>query len=98
MQNEMHCESKVVDEARERVEKELFDLNEKIVKLATFLYGPRLSQAVLSHEMVDLMESQLSTMTQYAKLLQRRLAIWGMSDEELSRRWQTAKVTDVYSV
>ena len=36
------------DAAKERVEKELLDLNEKIVKLATFLYGPALKKANLS--------------------------------------------------
>ena len=30
---------KKVDEAKERVEKELDELNEKIVKLTSFLYG-----------------------------------------------------------
>ena len=30
------------DAAKERVEQELLDLNEKIVKLATFLYSPAL--------------------------------------------------------
>lgn len=92
MQNEMNCAGNAADEAKERVQRELFDLNEKIIKLTAFLYGPNISQAVLSHEMVDLMESQLSTMTQYEKLLQRRLAIWGKSDEELMRAHQTEKI------
>lgn len=92
MQNEMNCAGNAADEAKERVKRELFELNEKIVKLTAFLYGPNISQAVLSHEMVGLMEGQLSTMTQYAKLLQRRLAIWGKSDEELMRTYQTEKI------
>lgn len=93
MQNEMNCESKAADEAKERVEKELSDLNEKIVKLTAFLYGSKISQAGLSHEMVDAMESQLGAMTHYAKLLQRRLAIWGKSDEELARTYRAEKIT-----
>lgn len=88
----MNCAGNAADEAKERVKRELFDLNEKIVKLTAFLYGPNISRAVLSHEMVGLMEGQLSTMTQYAKLLQKRLAIWGKSDEELMRTYQTAKI------
>lgn len=76
---------KKVDEAKERVEKELDELNEKIVKLTSFLYGRELAAAGLSCAMKDCLEEQLGTMQRYASILQRRLAIWGKSDEELNR-------------
>ena len=38
---------KKADEAKERVEKELDELNEKIVKLTSFLYGRKLAAAGL---------------------------------------------------
>ena len=76
---------KKVDEAKERVEKELDELNEKIVKLTSFLYGRKFAAAGLSFEMKSCLEEQLGTMQRYASILQRRLAIWGKSNEELSR-------------
>ena len=76
---------KKVDEAKERVEKELDELNEKIVKLTSFLYGRKVAAAGVSFEMKSCLEEQLGTMQRYASILQRRLAIWGKSDEELSR-------------
>ena len=71
------------DEAKARVEAELSDLNVKIVKLTTFLYGDKLVKANLSHRMIVLMKNQLETMARYAEILQERLAIWGMTDEQL---------------
>lgn len=76
-------EVKTVDPAKERVEKELEELNEKIVKLSSFLYGKKLVEAGLSFRMRDLLSEQLRTMQRYAELLQNRLAIWGKTDEEL---------------
>lgn len=76
---------KKVDEAKERVEKELDELNEKIVKITSFLYGRKFAAAGLSFEMKSCLEEQLGTMQRYASILQRRLAIWGKSNEELSR-------------
>lgn len=76
---------KKVDEAKERVEKELDELNEKIMKLTSFLYGRKFAAAGLSFEMKSCLEEQLGTMQRYASILQRRLAIWGKSNEELSR-------------
>lgn len=78
-------EVKTVDPAKERVEKELEDLNEKIVKLSSFLYGKKLVEAGLSFRMRDLLSEQLRTMQRYAELLQNRLAIWGKTDEELCK-------------
>lgn len=71
------------DEAKARVEAELSDLNVKIVKLTTFLYGDKLVKVKLSHRMIVLMKNQLETMARYAEILQDRLSIWGMTDEQL---------------
>lgn len=78
-------EVKTVDPAKERVEKELEELNEKIVKLSSFLYSKKLVEAGLSFRMRDLLSEQLRTMQRYAELLQNRLAIWGKTDEELCK-------------
>ena len=48
-------EKKPVDPAKERVEKELEELNEKIVKLSSFLYGKKLVEAGLSFRMRDML-------------------------------------------
>lgn len=71
------------DEAKARVEAELSDLNVKIVKLTTFLYGDKLVKVKLSRRMIVLMKNQLETMARYAEILQDRLSIWGMTDEQL---------------
>lgn len=71
------------DEAKARVEAELSDLNVKIVKLTTFLYGDMPLKANLSRRMIVLMKNQLETMARYAEILQDRLSIWGMTDEQL---------------
>lgn len=73
----------IKDEAKERVEKELEELNEKIVKLTAFLFGKTILEKGLSHRMRGIMQDQLDIMRRYANLLQERLAIWGKSDEEL---------------
>lgn len=83
MQNEMNCESKAADEARERVEEELSDLCEKMSKLTVFLYGAGRVKANLSDNMINLMTRQLDIMKNYAATLQTRLSIWGKSNEEL---------------
>ena len=69
--------------AKERVEKELEELNEKMTKLSSFLYGTAILAMSLSEEMTYQMESQLNSMQQYAKCLQKRLRIWGKTDKEL---------------
>lgn len=71
------------DEAKARVEAELSDLNVKIVKLTTFLYGDMPLKVKLSYRMIELMKRQLETMARYAEILQDRLSIWGMTDEQL---------------
>lgn len=69
--------------AKERVEKELEELNEKMTKLSSFLYGNQILTMAISDEMVYQMETQLYSMQQYAKCLQKRLRIWGKTDKEL---------------
>lgn len=69
--------------AKERVEKELEELNEKMTKLSSFLYGKAILTMDLSNEMTYQMETQLCSMQQYAKCLQKRLRIWGKTDKEL---------------
>lgn len=71
------------DAAKERVEKELLDLNEKIVKLATFLYSPTLKKANLSHTMIMLLQDQLHVMQQYSEILEQRLDIWDKAEEKI---------------
>ena len=71
------------DAAKERVENELLDLNEKIVKLATFLYSPALKKANLSHTMIMLLQDQLHVMQQYSEILEQRLDIWDKAEEKI---------------
>lgn len=75
--------TQAVDPAKERVEKELEELNEKIVKLSAFLFSKKLIENGLSHRMKDLLAEQLRHMQDYARILQIRLAVWGKTDEEL---------------
>ena len=77
--------------AKERVEKELEELNDKMTKLSSFLYGTAILTMSLSDEMVYQMETQLYSMQQYAKCLQKRLRIWGKTDKEL-RELNEAKI------
>lgn len=74
---------KETDAAKARVEKELEELSNRIVGLSSFLFGLKLRDAKLSRQMVYELENQLTAMQQYAKCLQRRLEIWGKTDEEL---------------
>lgn len=78
----------IKDEAKERVEKELVDLSEKITKLSGFLFGKASMDAKISTEMRVEMCDQLHAMENYAACLQRRLKIWGMTDEELRRPYE----------
>ena len=77
--------------AKERVEKELEELNEKMTKLSSFLYGTAILAMSLLDEMTYQMETQLYSMQQYAKCLQKRLRIWGKTDKEL-REINEAKI------
>lgn len=78
----MDNESKTHD-PKLRVEAELSDINFRIVKLTSFLYGDNLLKSNLSSRMIALMKNQLETMKRYAEILQDRLAIWGMTNEQL---------------
>lgn len=64
--------------AKERVEQELDELNEKIVNLTRFLYGRKITEGVVNPEMLDLLKQQLKNMQAYAETLQNRLMVWGM--------------------
>lgn len=77
----------VKDPAKERVEKELDELNEKITKLTCFLYSRMILDMKLSQAMICEMRDQLAAMQRYAEKLQRRLLIWGKSDKELEKEF-----------
>lgn len=63
---------------KERVEQELDELNEKMVKLTAFLYGRKIVKGDVTATMRALMKQQLSYMQAYAETLQDRLMIWGV--------------------
>lgn len=75
--------TQAVDPAKERVEKELEELNEKIVKLSSFLFSKKILDAGLSCRMRELLTEQLRAMQEYARILQIRLSVWGKTDEEI---------------
>lgn len=62
--------------AKERVQIELFELNEKIVGLTKMLYGEALISLDITDDMIALLEQQLKAMRSYAVILQQRLSIW----------------------
>lgn len=68
--------------AKERVEQELDELNEKMVKLTCFLYGRKITECIVTAEMRELMKQQLSHMQAYAETLQDRLMIWDLHKNE----------------
>lgn len=70
----------IKDAAKERVEKELAELNEKIVKLVAFLYGAKPPE--ITHTAKRLLVEQLSVMQQYSDILTRRLAVWDLPEYE----------------
>lgn len=63
---------------KERVELELDDLKNKILRLSAFLYGRTIMDRDVSTDMIRLMEDQLKVMQAYAAILQNRLAIWDL--------------------
>lgn len=71
--------------AKERVQYELDELKERIVKLSAFLYSEKAIAKEISYEMRNAMRDQLRHMSEYAICLQHRLAIWGKTDEELNK-------------
>lgn len=78
--------------AKERVEQELEELNEKIVKLSGFLFGSKLITANLSAQMVCEMRDQLRAMEDYAFRLQRRLLIWDKTDKQLNEERDCCRI------
>lgn len=69
--------------AKQRVEQELAELNEKIVKLTAFLFGGDIVNMNIADNMRFLMRRQLNVMQEYADVLQERLRTWDKTDEEL---------------
>lgn len=80
------CERQVELTAKERVQYELEELKERIVKLSAFLYSEKAIAEDISYEMRNAMRDQLRYMSDYAICLQHRLVIWGKTDEELNPR------------
>lgn len=69
--------------AKQRVEQELAELNEKIVKLTAFLFGGDIVNMDIAENMRFLMRRQLNVMQEYADVLQERLRTWDKTDEEI---------------
>ena len=69
--------------AKQRVEQELAELNEKIVKLTAFLFGGDIVNMYISDHMRFLLRRQLNVMQEYADVLQERLRTWDKTDEEI---------------
>lgn len=69
--------------AKQRVEHELAELNEKIVKLTAFLFGNDIVNMDISNNMRFLLRRQLNAMQEYADVLQESLRTWDKTDEEL---------------
>ena len=69
--------------AKQRVEQELAELNEKIVKLTAFLFGGDIVNMDIAENMRFLLRRQLNVMQEYADVLQERLITWDKTDEEL---------------
>lgn len=74
--------------AKQRVEQELAELNEKIVKLTAFLFGGDIVNMDISEHMRFLLRKQLNIMQEYADVLQERLKMWDKTDEELKNEEQ----------
>lgn len=66
--------------AKQRVEQELAELNEKIVKLTAFLFGDDIVNMDISDHMRFLLRRQLNVMQEYADVLQERLRTWDKTD------------------
>ena len=69
--------------AKQIVEQELAELNEKIVKLTAFLFGGDIVNMDISDHMRFLLRRQLNAMQEYADVLQERLRTWDKTDEEI---------------
>ena len=69
--------------AKQRVEQELAELNEKIVNLTAFLFGGDIFNMDIADNMRFLLRRQLNVMQEYAEILQERLRTWDKTDEEI---------------
>lgn len=72
-----------MENVKQRVEQELSELNEKIVKLTAFLFGGEIVNMDISDNMRFLLRRQLNSMQEYADILQERLRTWDKTDEEI---------------
>lgn len=72
-----------MENAKQRVEQELAELNEKIVKLTAFLFGGDIFNMDIADNMRLLLRRQLNVMQEYAGVLQERLRTWDKTDEEI---------------
>lgn len=72
-----------MENAKQRVEQELAELNEKIVKLTAFIFGGDIVNMDISEHMRFLLRRQLNVMQEYADVLQERLRTWDKTNEEL---------------
>lgn len=72
-----------MENAKQRVEQELAELNETIVKLTAFIFGGDIVYMDISDNMRFLLRRQLNVMQEYADVLQERLRTWDKTDEEL---------------
>lgn len=68
--------------AKQRVEQELEELNEKIVKLTSVLFDDHIVMDI-SDNMRFLLRRQLNVMQEYSYVLRERLRTWDKTDEEL---------------
>lgn len=62
---------------QQRVVVEKRELDEKIARLTEFVTSSQIFHSLTGHEQ-DLLTLQLTTMEQYATILGRRLALWGV--------------------
>lgn len=80
--------------AKQRVEQELAELNEKIVKLTAFLFGGDIVNMDISDHMRFLLRRQLNVMQEYADVLQERLRMWDKTDEEIRNEMNEMHLKD----
>ena len=71
-----------MENAKQRVEQELAELNEKIIKLTSVLFDDHIVMDI-SDNMRFLLRKQLNVMQEYADVLQKRLRTWDKTDEEI---------------
>ena len=75
-----------MDEVKQRVIDELNELSERTSKLVKFTLSEKFS--FLSTNMQYLMQDQVRVMLDYGNILRKRLACWGMTDEQLEKEFK----------